>query len=116
MRYNNERTDPRTLIQRFGSAGNLNIHLHCLFLDGVYRIDGDVPVFQFVRAPTVEQLQTLLTKIIKRIMKLLTRRGYIIGELMIDVDRWGHIWSAPYCKDKFVCDKKNIAPIYPALG
>jgi Putative transposase len=26
-----------TLIQRFGSAGNLNIHLHCLVLDGVYR-------------------------------------------------------------------------------
>ena len=24
-----------TLIQRFGSAGNLNIHLHCLVLDGV---------------------------------------------------------------------------------
>ena len=24
-----------TLIQRFGSAANLNIHLHCLVLDGV---------------------------------------------------------------------------------
>ena len=23
-----------TLIQRFGSAANLNIHLHCLVLDG----------------------------------------------------------------------------------
>ena len=69
-----------TLIQRFGSAANLNIHLHCLFLDGVYRVDGDVPVFQPVRAPTAEQLQTLLTRIIKRIMKLLTRKGYIIEE------------------------------------
>jgi hypothetical protein len=31
-----------TLIQRFGSAANLNIHLHCLELGGVYRrgIDG----------------------------------------------------------------------------
>ena len=26
-----------TLIQRFGSAANLNIRLHCLVLDGVYR-------------------------------------------------------------------------------
>ena len=26
-----------TLIQRFGSAANLNIHLHCLVLDGVCR-------------------------------------------------------------------------------
>lgn len=25
------------LIQRFGSSANLNIHLHCLVLDGVYR-------------------------------------------------------------------------------
>ncbi|MEX5147036.1 MULTISPECIES: transposase, partial [Enterobacteriaceae] len=25
-----------TLIQRFGSALNLNVHFHMLFLDGVY--------------------------------------------------------------------------------
>ncbi len=31
-----------TLIQRFGSAANLNIHLHCLVLDGVYRLMVDV--------------------------------------------------------------------------
>jgi hypothetical protein len=33
-----------TLIQRFGSALNLNIHFHMLFLDGVYveRSDGSV--------------------------------------------------------------------------
>ena len=30
-----------TLIQRFGSAANLDIHLHCLMLDGVYRCDAD---------------------------------------------------------------------------
>ena len=30
-----------TLIQRFGSAANLNIHLHCLVLDGVYRCGAD---------------------------------------------------------------------------
>lgn len=29
-------TSAVTLIQRFGSALNLNIHLHMLFLDGVY--------------------------------------------------------------------------------
>ena len=34
-----------TLIQRFGSAANLNIHLHCLVLDGVYRRTGGEPVF-----------------------------------------------------------------------
>jgi HPt (histidine-containing phosphotransfer) domain-containing protein len=30
-----------TLIQRLGSAANLNIHLHCLVLDGVYRSDAE---------------------------------------------------------------------------
>jgi hypothetical protein len=30
-----------TLIQRFGSAANLNVHLHCLVLDGVYRYGAD---------------------------------------------------------------------------
>jgi len=30
-----------TLIQRFGSPANLNIHPHCLVLDGVYRRNAD---------------------------------------------------------------------------
>ena len=69
-----------TLIQRFGSAANLNIHLHCLVLDGVYRATGDVAVFYRVRNPTTEELQVLLGRIIKRIMKLLTRQGYLVEE------------------------------------
>jgi hypothetical protein len=69
-----------TLVQRFGSAANLNIHLHCLVLDGVYRSTEGVPVFHAVRAPTAGQLQALLMRIIKRIMKLLTRIGYLIEE------------------------------------
>jgi hypothetical protein len=69
-----------TLIQRFGSAANLNIHLHCLVLDGVYRMAGSVPVFQEARAPTVEELHALLAKIIARLMRLLTRQGVLIEE------------------------------------
>jgi len=65
-----------TLIQRFGSAANLNIHLHCLVLDGVYRCDTErEPVFVEVPAPTDEALKAVLHKIITRPMKLLTRRG-----------------------------------------
>ena len=57
-----------TLIQRFGSAANLNIHLHCLVLDGVYRSREGAPVFHEAHAPTMEELQALLAKIITRIL------------------------------------------------
>jgi hypothetical protein len=40
-----------TLIQRFGSAANLNIHPHCLVLEGVYRRTEDEPIFEETRAP-----------------------------------------------------------------
>ena len=70
-----------TLIQRFGSAANLNIHLHCLVLDGVYRTTTEgLPIFHTVHAPTATELQALLNRIIKRIMKFLTRKGYLIEE------------------------------------
>lgn len=41
-------TGAATLIQRFGSAANLNMHLHCLCLDGVYRQVEDKTVFESV--------------------------------------------------------------------
>ena len=69
-----------TLIQRFGTTANLNIHLHCLVLDGVYRGSEGVAVFHEARAPTIEELQALLSRIITRILKRLTRRGYLIEE------------------------------------
>ena len=46
----------------------MNIHLHCLVLDGVYRNSECVPVFHEVATPTIEELQALLAKIITRIM------------------------------------------------
>ena len=70
-----------TLIQRFGSAANLNTHLHALVLDGVYQTSAEsAPVFIEAPAPSNEQLQTLLDKIIRRILKLLTRLGHLIEE------------------------------------
>jgi len=73
-------TGALTLIQRFGSAANLNIHLRCLVLDGVVQRTGGGPVFQEARAPTGEALQGLLEKIIVRLMKKLTRLGYLVQE------------------------------------
>jgi len=65
-----------TLIGRFGSAANLNVHLHCLVLGGVCRRDTDgAPEFVEVPAPSGAALQTVLHKFITRTMKPLTLRG-----------------------------------------
>jgi hypothetical protein len=71
-----------TLIQRFGSAGNLNIHLHCLVLDGVYRCGADgAPTFVETDAPTDDELHALLQTVITRLMKMLTRRGVLVEDM-----------------------------------
>ncbi len=50
-------TGALTLIQRFGSPANLNIHLHCLLLDGIYRSSAGDPVFLAARAPSTAELK-----------------------------------------------------------
>jgi hypothetical protein len=65
-----------TLIQRFGSAANLNIHLT---LPGARRRLSEprgCALFYEVPISTSEELQALLVKIITRIMRLLTRQGF----------------------------------------
>jgi len=71
LRANEGQGGAVTLIQRFGSAANLNIHLHCLVLDGVYRCDADgAPNFVEADTPTDDQLHALLQTIIARLMKM----------------------------------------------
>ena len=53
----------------------MNIHLHCLVLDGVYRRTEGEPAFQAAR-PTRAELEGLLDKNIVRFMKMLRRLGY----------------------------------------
>ena len=71
-----------TPIQRFGSAANLDIHLHCLVLDGVCRCDADgLPDFIDANAPTDDAMQTLLQTVLARLMKMLTRRGALVEDV-----------------------------------
>ena len=47
------KTGAVTLIQRFGSALNLNVHFHMLFLDGVYEVNADeLGDFHSIKPPT----------------------------------------------------------------
>ena len=67
-----------TLIQRFGSALNLNVHFHMIFVGGVYLVDGEhVPIFRHVPAPTGTELQSLVQRIAERVGRVLEKRGLI---------------------------------------
>ena len=67
-----------TVVQRFGSALNLNIHLHCLVLDGVFvkgHQDGSA-TFHPLPAPTTEQIEALLVYAVSRMERWLKRQGF----------------------------------------
>lgn len=72
-----------TLIQRFGSALNLNIHFHMLWLDGVYENVEQPqrkPRLRRARAPTFAQLTQLADIIARRVCRHLSRQGWLEGE------------------------------------
>ena len=67
-----------TLIQRFGSALNLNVHFHMLFLDGVYAEDDfGQQRFHRVKAPTFQELNTLVYTLSHRVFLCLEKRGLL---------------------------------------
>ncbi|MBO6558404.1 MAG: transposase zinc-binding domain-containing protein, partial [Pseudomonadales bacterium] len=57
-----------TLIQRFGSALNLNLHFHMLYLNGVYDSKG---YFWLVKPPTTEDLDKITHMIATRVSRYL---------------------------------------------
>ena len=69
-----------TLIQRFGSALNLNIHFHILFLDGVYGSDGLSLRFRQVKAPSGIELTQLVHTIATRVGRYLERQDLLVRD------------------------------------
>jgi len=79
---NTAATGAVTLIQRFGSALNLNVHFHLLVLDGVYRREGEGRLrFVPVPAPGTSELQRLVQRIAERIGRSLERSGLITRDI-----------------------------------
>jgi hypothetical protein len=64
----------------FGSALNLNPHLHMLFRDGAFTFSSHRPAFHRARRPDHEQLHQLLDTLSRRIVRLLERRGLLIAD------------------------------------
>jgi hypothetical protein len=81
--YNKQtaQTGAVTLIQRFGSALNLNIHFHMLYLDGVYAADNYGKTrFHPIKAPTKSELNSLTHRISKRVAGFLEREGLLVRD------------------------------------
>jgi hypothetical protein len=67
-----------TLIQRFGSALNLNVHFHMLFLDGVYTTTPrGKSRFHRTNAPNQQELTELVHMISHRVAGFLEREGIL---------------------------------------
>jgi hypothetical protein len=68
-----------TVVQRFGSGLELNVHFHALGLDGVFApgVDGTLR-FHRLPGPTDTDVARLVTAIARRIGRLLARRGLAV--------------------------------------
>ena len=65
-----------TVVQRYGSACELNVHLHSIVLDGVYVDESDGrPGFRPLPAPTKAELHTLTATVARKVTRALRRRG-----------------------------------------
>ena len=73
------------LVQRFGSALNLNLHFHMLYLNGVYDNKG---YFWPVRPPTPEDLDRITYAIAKRIARYLERARYLYRDASLSTWIW----------------------------
>ena len=76
--HDRARTGAVTLIQRFGSALNLNIHFHMLFLDGVY-VDqpNGAARFRWVKSLSSAEITRLTHTIAHRVGRFLERQGLL---------------------------------------
>ena len=73
-----------TVVQRYGSACELNVHLHSIVLDGVYVDESDGrPGFRPLPAPTKAELHTLTATVARKVTRALRRRG-LLHETVLD--------------------------------
>jgi len=71
-----------SVVQRFGGALNVNPHFHSLFVDGYYYKDSAKLKFQKSRQPSQKEMEDLLKLIVKRTIRLLTKKAYIEADFV----------------------------------
>ncbi|MCC6214734.1 MAG: transposase [Polyangiaceae bacterium] len=75
-------------VQRFDSALRLNVHVHSLFLDGVYVRDERTEelVFHPLPEPTAGEVAEVAERTAKRLQKVLVKHGRALDPELVDVD------------------------------
>jgi Putative transposase len=89
--------DPRTggctAVQRFGSAINLNVHFHTLVPDGVFDLSRPGrAIFVRLPAPSDEDVEKILTTIIRKVARHIGRDGEV--ERAIEEDAFAELQAA----------------------
>jgi len=71
-----------SVVQRFGSSLELNVHFHCLVTDGVFidLHDGNQPEFYALPAPTQSELESIAWSTCRRVVAKLKRAGLWLDE------------------------------------
>ena len=104
------------IVQRFGAALNLNVHIHALVMDGVYAADGAGDVrFYPCEYGDDAGVGPLLATIQRRIEALLIRRGVPDGSDGFDApDRWAE--EAPALAGLAAASVRGVAALGARAG
>ena len=104
------------IVQRFGSALNLNVHLHALVLDGVFARDADGALqFHAASSHPAPDLMPLLVTTATRLRRLLTRRGIVDGG--DSLDGWDPFAEdAPTLAGLSASSVRGVAALGPRAG
>jgi hypothetical protein len=111
----NGRSGAVTIIQRFGGALNLNIHVHALVIDGVFVPEGERLRFQAARRLTRDDVAEVAAGAARRIERLLQRRGVTaIPEERGVADAW--VEEAPVLAGLAAASVQGLAALGPQAG
>ncbi len=76
-----------TWIQRFGSAANLNVHLHSLAFDGVFvEVEPGKVEWRGLPKPQSHDVVTIAWEVCTQVVKALQRRGLSLADESGDID------------------------------
>jgi hypothetical protein len=111
----NGRSGAVVIIQRFGGALNLNVHVHALVIDGVFAPDGARLRFRAARRLTRDDVAEVVAVVAHRIDRLLQRRGVMATSEESDgADRWAD--EAPALAGLAAASVQGLLALGPRAG